>query len=331
MELTMIRGNDLFKVNPFHIFAGFLWNPLHSIVNFLPMRTAFKAAELIAHGVNLLPTPMRRRMRREIKKTMPWMSDNQIADTAKRSMVIFTKRQVENLIIGTMDKNEVIRRYKLSGEENLKRVLQEGRGGIILLSHFGSFLMVLPALFHRGYRINQLAGQPIIRNRFERKLFELRKKESDKLAISFFRSDMSLRPVIRALRNNELVAIALDGREGANWVKVDFLKQTANIAAGFMRIADISGAAVIPTFAVRKDRDKNRIFLEKPIFMSKYTDRKRYYHEKVQELARCFEQYIYRFPCHFGMTLAMLRRNSEKNTIEVPLFENHDAVQQRKN
>lgn len=317
-------------LNPLSWIMWLAWRPAHGIVRALPLTVSYRWAEWMAVVFNGFPTAIRRQVRREIKRIFPLKNEKEVKSIARRSFVMFAKRQIENVILGSMDAQQVLRLTSLTGEDRLKSALARGKGVIILLSHFGSFLMILPALLHRGYVINQLAGPPEISNHMQNKLFNLRKKESDKMPVRFLRTDQSMRQVVRALNNNELLAIAFDGRESEQWVNIDFLNQPASIAAGFLRLADMTGAAIVPTFIVRQADNTHQIIFEEPFIASKHQDRESYYQRTIQEMAKCFEEYIHRYPCHFGVTLARLNASPENNKMNVPLFRETEDTRMRK-
>ena len=111
------------------------------------------------------------------------------------------------------------------------------KGVIIQLAHFGSFMTVLPALAFKGFMINQIVGRPEIDRPALEWMYKTKVKENSCLPIKFLHVHRSVRPVIKALKNNELVAIALDGREGKDWITIPFLGKQANFSPGSIRIA----------------------------------------------------------------------------------------------
>ncbi len=210
----------------------------------------------------------------------------------------------------------------IEGREHIESALAKGKGAIILLSHFGSYLMVLPALGFSGYRINQIGGSPDLRHhrQIHKRIFESREKECSSLPVNFMRSDTDVKAVIRALQRNELVAIAFDGREGKDWVEVPFLGRTAYVGQGPVRFAAMTGAAILPTFIVRNKDNSQRLIIEKPFDLERFDDKSRTVAVNLQKISAIFANYIQKYPSHFGMILSIHRHRAHSKKAEQPFI-----------
>jgi KDO2-lipid IV(A) lauroyltransferase len=212
----------------------------------------------------------------------------------------------------------------IKGLEHLDIVLQDGKGAIIQLAHFGSFLLILPALGFLGYPINQLAGKPEVE--FQRPIykwiFELRKEDYAALPINFIHVDQSIRPVINALKRNELVAMALDGRDGNDFTTVQFMGRSANFLTGSLRLASVTGAQILPTFIVRQPDDSYRLTIEKPFVLEQYDNKHELLNKNMERLVALFEKYIIKYPDHFMMTIKVMSDKQKQGTDIVSLFNN---------
>lgn len=69
-----------------------------------------------------------------------------------------------------------------------------------------------------------------------------------------------VRPILRALRNNEAVGILVDQNVAADeGVFVDFFGMKACVGSGFARLAAASGATVLPGFAVWSEAERRYV------------------------------------------------------------------------
>ncbi len=297
----------------------FVWVLLRPLIWFIPLKLLYQMASLCAYGFYFFAGE-KKMMIEELQKIFKDKSSEEIKQIAMQSFVMYFKRQVENIIYGRLTKGYLEKMVSIEGIENLKNAVGEGKGVIILLSHFGSHLLVLPALAFKGYRINQIAGPPVVERPINQKIFEIRKRDSTRLPITFLSSDQSLRSVFKALKNNELVAIAFDGRVGNKWIPVKMFNMKAMVSPGPVRIAIKTGATIIPTFIIRNSDNTHRLILEPPFELEFYEDEERILSANLQRLAEIFERYIQRFPCHYGMILQIMRERARSGVIDFSLL-----------
>lgn len=228
---------------------------------------------------------------------------------ARRSCEHFTMRLFETAFFGSLDRRSTGKLARAEGIANVDGALSRGKGVILLLSHFGSFLLPLPFLGFRGYAVNQITGKQAHRSLLAERIWLWRKREADRLPVRFRQVDRFLRPVYQALRGNEIVAVAFDGRDSTQWAVVEFFGRRARFSTGPFELARRTGAAIVPTFVVREPGGRHRIELREAFALSNAATAEDALREDVQKFARIFESYVERYPCHFGMVLYNLRRS----------------------
>jgi len=245
-----------------------------------------------------------------LEKELRWM----LPDEAKQARIIRTSKRcfenhyarlLETCFFGRLSKEKLGEMIRVRGLEYISEAMSNGHGAIILLAHFGSFLLPLPYLGYAGYPVNQLTGKQRHRSVIDERIWVWRKRDADRLPIKYIQAEEFLRPMLNALRNNEILSIAFDGRDGANWTTVDFLGRKAQFSSGPFRLARKTGAVIIPTFVVRNDDDTHSIIFERPFDLSQegFSDVKKAAESDTKKYAEFFSDYVKRYPCHFGMTL----------------------------
>jgi len=303
-----------------------LWlygGPFRACIKAMPLNGAYRLAELMAFFYFFI---IKYRIELSCKELCEFAGGiceaRNIRKIAQRACQLYIKRQLEDLFASKIDATVINKIVSIRGRDQLDRTLDKGKGAIILVSHFGSFRMVLPALGFNGYKVNQLVGNPELKHhrKVDRLLFGYREKEYDALPVNFIRTDLSIRPVIKALKNNELVVIAYDGREGSDWVEVPFLGKTGKISAGPVRMSAMTGAALIPTVIVRKPNDKHEMIMEAPVKMMLDGSKERVALENTRMYIKIFEKYIKQYPCHFAMTVKVHQERYEKGITDVPML-----------
>lgn len=228
-----------------------------------------------------------------------------VAVATRRCLEIHYARLLETLFFGRLTKAMVESRISAQGMENVDQALSNGQGAILLLAHFGSFLLPLPYLGYMGYKVNQLTGKQRHVSLLDERIWQWRKHDADKLPVRYIQVERFLRPVYRAFQQNELVAVAFDGRDGTQWATVPFLGGMARFSTGPFMLARRTGAAIIPTFTLRNANDTHTLIFEKPLDLGKATisDLHQQVIADVEQYAAFFATYVMKYPCHFGMTV----------------------------
>ena len=300
----------------------FVWVPLRFVIQHMSLKWAYKFANLSAYIFCFFAVNKKKIMTEELQRIFRHKSRKDINRIVKQSFSMYLKRQVENLIYGGLTKERLEEMVSVEGLENLNAALDKGSGVIILLSHLGSYLLVLPALAFRGYRINQLTGPPVLKGnrQIHQRIFQLRKEASNNLPVNFLRTDQSLRAAIRALKNNECIAVAFDGRAGKHWVPIRMFGLKAFASPGPVRIAMKTKAAIIPTFIVRQKNNTHRLILESPFELKQLADTEQMTSINTQRFAEIFEKYIQEFPSQYGMVLQIMRDRINRGIIDKALF-----------
>lgn len=236
----------------------------------------------------------------------------EIRAIARRSFQCYYARHLESLFFGDLTKERTSRVASIEGRENLDEALESGNGVILLLAHFGSFLLPLPLLGHMGYQINQVTGRPVHYSFFGERVWHWRKQQADRLPVSFIQVGGFLRPLYKALKRNEIVTIAFDGRDSTKFVDVPFLDGTARFSPSPMSLALKTGARIVPTFVIRHPDETHTVVLEKPIEVSGDGTRDSVIKRHVESFAKLFAGFVKRYPCHYGMILVRMRMDAEK-------------------
>lgn len=302
------------------------WFPFRKIVQVIPRNISYAIAHVGALVIYAISPNLRRITGEEIARCFGIAPDApMVRTTVRQCFVMDVKRRVEELMLGTLSHQDIEEMVRIEGVEHIDAALMKGKGAIMLLSHFGSFLTILPALGFKGYRISQLGGPPLTAQLgyIHQMLFQARKKAYSVLPVHFLRSDSALRDVFLSLKRNELVAIAFDGRIGESWVETDFCGNRANIAPGPVKLALKTGAAILPTFIIRNSDNTHRLIVEKAVSIEVLDTRESTLRVNLQKISNIFGRYVAVYPSHFGMILTIIRKRIDQGIIEMPFFADH--------
>ena len=230
-------------------------------------------------------------------------SDRELTIIAKNSLLLYYKRQVETFYLAALDKDQICRILKVEGLEHIEEAIAKGKGVILLLSHIGSFLLPLPYFGFKGYKINQITGIPIHMSLIAERVWKWRKKEADRLPVKYVQTGNFIRSVFLSLKNNEIVVIAFDGRDGSKWREISFFNKQAYFSSGPFEIARKTGATIVPAFVIRESNNTHKLILEPLFKLSDATDKNAAAQNDTENFARKFAYYLERYPDHFGKIL----------------------------
>jgi KDO2-lipid IV(A) lauroyltransferase len=185
------------------------------------------------------------------------------------------------------------------GAEYMARALRDGKGAICITPHLGNWEMGGLLLAFRGGTLNVLSlDEPDPRTKAFRGRFRHSKGIRELYIRGGSEDPFSTIELVKALRNNEIVAMLGDRANSSHAIDVDFFGRKTRFPMGVGMLAMMTGAPVLPVFVVMERGRKYRGIIEKPIHFdgSERGKRERVIREGMQEIARVFEDYIRRYP-----------------------------------
>jgi KDO2-lipid IV(A) lauroyltransferase len=150
---------------------------------------------------------------------------------------------------------------RYEGYEHFEEARQRGKGVLFATAHLGNW--ELSAFSHALMaRPMHVVVRPLDNPKIDA-LVEKRRAMSGNFVIT--KRDF-VRPMMRALRDNEAVGVLVDQNSSPeSGVFLDFFGVQACVATGFAKLAARSGAAVIPGFALWNERDRRYVLKFYPI------------------------------------------------------------------
>ena len=203
------------------------------------------------------------------------MSEVEIRRVVRRNVVARYQHLIDSFFYQDLDP-ACIEQFvpSVEGTDLLDAALADGKGAVLLASHFGSPGLLVAGLVFRGYWLHQvftLTPPPHYRTWrwMERAIMQAKLQcwRHDRVGFEFWQPGSYLRPVYRKLQQGAIVVLYGDGARGGHFTQVNFLGLPLALAVGPFRIAARAGVPLIPAFIVREADGRHRIFLEAPIML----------------------------------------------------------------
>lgn len=247
-------------------------------------------------------------------RPLPRPADEIVRDAYRQAMF----NEVEVLRYPALSPQTIDAVCEVEGRQHLDVALSEGRGAIVCIGHFGANQMIMPALGHQGYAMNQLSAPPpvwadILRDTRTTPLWEKvlarRWELEQRLPVRHINVFKFLRPAFDCLRKGEVLGLAFDGGGGTGWTQARLLERTMNLSIQPVQLWRKTGAALLPTI-VRRRRGEARhtVIIGAPLPFERGGSRAEELARNTQAIVSSFEEAIAADPDHYLQFMLMRRR-----------------------
>ncbi len=204
------------------------------------------------------------------------------------------KRVYENIaqtFVEVLNLTKVSRRYvdtyvKVIHMERIRNAAESGKGVILLTAHFGNWELSSLVGAIEGFPMTVLARAQRMK-RLDELLNRLRESKGCKVV----RKGISVKFILRALRNREIVGMLADQDAGKKGVFVNFFGRPTSTASGAFEFARHTRSILLPNFIVRLRGPHHHLFLEDCIDVSSGDTK-----AAVQKYMCLLEAYVRKYP-----------------------------------
>ncbi len=146
-------------------------------------------------------------------------------------------------------KPEVFKKaVRFEGEENLKGILAQNKGAILVSGHLGNWELLGVSLMDWGFKVN-----PIVKFQSNGLVDQIIQDNRRSLGMGLIDKNGFLRPIFAALKRNQIVSFLMDQATHKNGVLVNFFGKETSLPRGAAEFALKTGA---PVFLARCLREK---------------------------------------------------------------------------
>jgi KDO2-lipid IV(A) lauroyltransferase len=213
---------------------------------------------------------------------------------ARRAFRNFGKFVIDFVRFPIITREEIRRRLAFSQWVELDEAMASGRGVLLVTMHFGVFDLGAAALAAYDYPISA-----ITEDYGYQKMDDLIHGSREKLGMKVIPSDTVVRQVFRALKQGELLAVAIDVPPPGQEITVDLLGAPAVVSAAPARIALRTGAWVVTAMVLRgpeKDAIIRPILDFRSVRYEPTGDEERDVRELTQQIMRAIEPLVREHP-----------------------------------
>ncbi len=242
----------------------FLFRVLTMIVN----RLSSGASVRLAEGIGSLLFLRKRRRDfsvQNLHRAFPEKSEKDIQTIGRHSMQSMVKVIFEFIRLPLISKKP--QDYiEIQGEQHVWEALKQGKGVLLVVSHFGNWELAGIAAAAKGMPIYAV-GKPNKNPLVDRYI----KKTRGLTGLQTIDQKGAVQSCIRLLKQNKIIAMLIDEHAKKGGVWVNFFKHKASTSAMPATLALKYGAPVIPVIFYREKNKKSVLVFDKP-FTLKQTD-----------------------------------------------------------
>jgi KDO2-lipid IV(A) lauroyltransferase len=279
------------KVNQTFL-AYLLYRLAGAIVPHIPPRWGYPLFSFIGELIYRLPSGARQIVQENVGHVLGPESDKfTLTETARQIFRNSLLNYYELFHQQTLSSEEMRASLTVKGLEHIDEALAQGKGLVLATAHLGSpdGLIYLAPLF--SYQITAPA-EHLRPERLFRYVVSLRKRGG----ITLLPADGPLLALFRALKRNEIVAVAADRDTTESGIMVDFFGAPARLPDGHVQLAMRTGAKLALAFGRREPDNTYTIEIHSPLELEDTGDFKRDVRANMEKVVVGLEKVIRQHP-----------------------------------
>ncbi|PIP19805.1 MAG: hypothetical protein COX41_00900, partial [Candidatus Omnitrophica bacterium CG23_combo_of_CG06-09_8_20_14_all_41_10] len=226
----------------------------------LPLKAAYAIAVFLSDLRYLFAFSDRKVVTENLKIIFPDKNDKEISRIRIQVFRNFAKYLVDFLRFKKLDMDYIKRNVKLINMEYIKSGLSRGNGVILVSAHLGNWELGGVVVSMMGYSLSTVAlphKSKVVTNFFS--------KQRENKGLKVFLLGNAARGCLKALRQNQMIALVGDRDFTENGKIIDFFGKPAILPEGPAVFSLQTGAAIIPAFMLRNKDDSFSLIFEKPL------------------------------------------------------------------
>ena len=220
------------------------------------------------------------------------MSIDEQAQVCRRSFQQIGKTAIEFLRFPKLTFENIWEEVTVEGKEHLIQALNQGKGAIVFLPHFGNWELL--ALVYGALIPDQAKAIAFpLKNRY---LNTLVSQYRERLSLKLITRRQAVRETLRALKENYAIGFFADQNAGREGVFVDFFGKPASAVRGPATLALKTGAPLLLSMEVRQSNDRHHVIITPEIDLEISGDLEQDVQTNTAHILKILEGYIRQYP-----------------------------------
>jgi Kdo2-lipid IVA lauroyltransferase/acyltransferase len=175
----------------------------------------------------------------------------------RRKIVKNLYRNVGKIFADFLRPSDIPPPYEIDNFDMAKAVFAKGKGGIVVLAHFGNWEILANVFGMKLYDLNVLAKS--MENKLVEKWLTAKRMKAHVTPID---TDSVLRKMLMVLKRGGIIAMLIDQHAGAHGTPSPFLGKPANTVRTVAGMLQKTGCGIVFTYALLEKNDVYRIHIE---------------------------------------------------------------------
>lgn len=264
------------------------------IIRLLPRKIVLSLGERIGDFI-FYCVPVRKKVTLEnIYRAFPEKSGGEVAAIGRAAYRNLAMNSLEYLCLPGLPREALLEVVKFKNEDVLQQAFSRGKGVILVGGHFGNWEYMGGAISSKGYPLTYVVAA--IANPH---IDEMVNKHRMGVGIRILPKGMSVRLMLKTLRENEAMAMLMDQDAGRNGTFVNFFDQPCSTPKGPALFALKTGAAMIFLSSIRQPDGSLLVVFEEIELDYNQGATAENIHEIMQRCTAKLESYVRDYPGHW--------------------------------
>jgi KDO2-lipid IV(A) lauroyltransferase len=227
--------------------------PVRGLSHLLPVSVLLWATQLLAPAYARLRRDFTGRVSRKMTNFLEGRDMPESAEIMAQSFVARgMRRSVDDLVMRRLDNRSLQERATIHGIEYLDEALAEGNGAIVISGHFNANRLAKYYLRRNGYPLMSVRDRKPGDLRYGRIGKRHVAPAWDRFLEAIIEDEICVHDsglgagLLRRLRENGIINIHIDAARSSERFRVGFLNQERRFPGGFLRIAELTAAPLVP-------------------------------------------------------------------------------------
>jgi len=263
-----------------------------AVVPLLPPRVGYSLFGQLGSLAYRMSTASRENVQDNVRHVLgPQATPQHIARTTRTIFCNQARNYYDLFRVPRLGPEQIENMVTVHGWERLEHALSAGKGVVLVSAHFGNLDVVAQAIALRQYPIT-VAAEHLRPDKLYRYVVSLRGCKG----IHIVPVDAFMRPLFKALHQNEIAALAADRNLSDTGTEIPFFGTPAFLPDGHIRLALHTSAKVVLAFGLRKPDNTFDAFVEPALALENTGDKERDVNLGMMRLVALMEKYIGRYP-----------------------------------